>query len=300
MQKPWIGGLLGLLLMACSVGGYWYFMKHTEVEMQSMETIKPVRLLQSGEVIEASMLRTVRIAQAAHHPQAVTNPQFVLGQTVTVPIDSDEELLPWKLTDTRMTPLSDERYFSFKTDATVNVNNMVRRGDRVDVWVEFESPRAIADPSGVITGVGAVKIIEQLPVAAVKTAEGQEVVDGGTLDPIIPSAKAALQETRSKPNGKPELNTYIMSDEVYEAYVIGGTGGRIKLALPDLTTRMTGGGKVTELYTRLKEADAFSPEPQAAAVRPKVALSEAPKQEPSAQPAQRAQPSQARTQEVKP
>ncbi len=268
--------------------------------MQSMETIKPVRLLQSGEVIEASMLRTVRIAQAAHHPQAVTNPQFVLGQTVTVPIDSDEELLPWKLTDTRMTPLSDERYFSFKTDATVNVNNMVRRGDRVDVWVEFESPRAIADPSGVITGVGAVKIIEQLPVAAVKTAEGQEVVDGGTLDPIIPSAKAALQETRSKPNGKPELNTYIMSDEVYEAYVIGGTGGRIKLALPDLTTRMTGGGKVTELYTRLKEADAFSPEPQAAAVRPKVALSEAPKQEPSAQPAQRAQPSQARTQEVKP
>lgn len=299
MQKPWIVGFLGLLLMACSVGGYWYFMKHTELEMQSMETIKPVRLLHSGEVIEASMLRTVRIAQAAHHSQAFTNPQSVLGLTVMVPIESDEELLPWKLADTRMTPLSDERYFSFKTDATVNVNNMVRRGDRVDVWVEFESPRTITGPSGILAGVGAVKIIEQLPVTAVKTAEGLEVVDGGNLDPLLPSGKAALQEARSKPNGKPELNTYIMNDEVYEAYVLGGIGGRIKLALPDLTSRTQGGGRVTELYKRLKEADAFSTKPQAAS-NANGTVPAAPKQDKPYQPAGRMEPAQAQTQEVKP
>ncbi len=53
MQRTWIVALLGCLLMAGSVAGYWQFMKHTEFQVETMDTVKPVRMLHSGEVIEA-------------------------------------------------------------------------------------------------------------------------------------------------------------------------------------------------------------------------------------------------------
>ncbi|SDE40876.1 hypothetical protein SAMN02799630_05371 [Paenibacillus sp. UNCCL117] len=260
LHKPWIVGAIGTLLMTGSVAGYWYFMKHMEVSLHTMETVKPVRLLHSGEAIDASMLRIVRIAQAAHDPRAVTDPRRLIGRRVAVPISSEEELSDWKLADIRVTPLPAERYFSFKTDAVMNVNNMVRRGDRVDVWVEFDQPKLIDTGSPQPPGIGAVKIIEQLPVTSVKTAEGAEVVDTGTMEAIVAPDKIALQEARSRPNGKPETNTYIMSDEVYEAFVLGKLAGSVKLALPDLTSSegKDGAGKVTELFRLLQAADAFS------------------------------------------
>ncbi|WP_281889659.1 hypothetical protein [Paenibacillus sp. YYML68] len=257
MYKSWIVGLIGVLLMAGSAAGYWYFMKHTELALHTVETIKPVRLLQSGEVIEPGLLQTVRIAQAAHHPEAVTNMSSLIGLTVQVPISEQEELLPWKLTHKRITPLAQERYFSFKTDAMMNVNNTVRRGDRVDVWVELEQPKSIITPGGVLTSVGAVKIIEQLPVASVKTAEGQELTDSAALTAIVPGSASAVEDARGQPNGKPELNTFLMNDEVYEAYVLGTIGGQIKLALPDYTAPASDAARVTELYLQLKEAEAF-------------------------------------------
>ncbi|MEK8132228.1 hypothetical protein WMW72_30450 [Paenibacillus filicis] len=260
MHKPWMIGALGVLLMSVSVAGYWYFMKHTEISLHTVETVKPVRMLQTGEAIDATMLRIVRIPHAAHDPRASTDPQRLIGRQVAVPISSEEELSDWKLTDIRVTPLPVERYFSFKTDAVMNVNNMVRRGDRVDVWVEFDQPRMIDTGSLQPAGIGAVKIIERLPVTSVKTAEGVEVVDVGTVEAIVLPDKVSLQEARSKPNGKPETNTYIMSDEVYEAFVLGRIAGTVKLALPDLTSQASreGEGNVTEVFTLFKEADAFS------------------------------------------
>ncbi|WP_025852987.1 hypothetical protein [Paenibacillus ehimensis] len=258
MQKAWIVITLGCVLMAGSIYGYWQFMKHTEIQVRTMTTVKPVRMLQSGEVIEASMLRKAVIPLAAHSSEAVMEPEALIGKTVLVPIADSEELVSWKLTDRSTVPRAGERYFSFKTDAAVNVNNMVRRGDRVDVWVEFETPKFVTTGSGALWSVGAVKIIEQLPVTAVKTAEGLEVTDGATIETVVQPNQIQWQNARSKPNGKPELNTYIMNDEVYEAYVLGSIGGKIKLALPDLSAPAAASGTVTGLFQELKEADLFS------------------------------------------
>ncbi|MCP1307937.1 SAF domain-containing protein [Paenibacillus tyrfis] len=258
MQKAWIVITLGCVLMAGSIYGYWQFMKHTEIQVRTMTTVKPVRMLQSGEVVEASMLRKAVIPLAAHSSEAVTDLDALIGKTVLVPIADSEELVSWKLTDRSTVPRAGERYFSFKTDAAVNVNNMVRRGDRVDVWVEFETPKFVTTGSGALWSVGAVKIIEQLPVTAVKTAEGLEVTDGATIETVVQPNQIQLQNARSKPNGKPELNTYMMNDEVYEAYVLGSIGGKIKLALPDLSAPTVASGTVTGLFQELKEADLFS------------------------------------------
>ncbi|XOK60043.1 hypothetical protein ACJ7K1_26435 [Paenibacillus elgii] len=258
MQKAWIVITLGCVLMAGSIYGYWQFMKHTEIQVRTMTTVKPVRMLQSGEVVEASMLRKAVIPLTAHSSEAVTDLEALIGKTVLVPIADSEELVSWKLTDRSTVPRAGERYFSFKTDAAVNVNNMVRRGDRVDVWVEFETPKFVTTGSGALWSVGAVKIIEQLPVTAVKTAEGQEVTDGATIETVVQPNQIQLQNARSKPNGKPELNTYMMNDEVYEAYVLGSIGGKIKLALPDLSAPAAASGTVTGLFQELKEADLFS------------------------------------------
>lgn len=260
MQRAWIVTLLGCLLMAGSVAGYWQFMKHTEQQVATMETVKPVRMLHSGEVIEASMLRKAVIPVAAHHPEAVTDAGSLIGQTVLVPIADSEELVLWKLSERRLVPKEGERYFSFKTDAAANVGNMVRKGDRVDVWVEFEAPKLIRTASGAVWSVGAVKVIEQLPVTGVKTPEGPEVTDGTAVESVVQSNRQQLQHTRSKPSGKPELNTYLMNDEVYEAYVLGNIAGKIKLALPNLTESGSGSDSaaVTGLFRELKAANAFS------------------------------------------
>ncbi|MGG1600835.1 hypothetical protein [Paenibacillus naphthalenovorans] len=258
MQRTWIVALLGCLLMAGSVAGYWQFMKHTEFQVETMDTVKPVRMLHSGEVIEASMLRKAVIPVAAHHPEAVTDVHALIGQTVLVPIADHEELVLWKLSDRRLVPREGERYFSFKTDAAANVGNMVRKGDRVDVWVEFDNPKLIKTASGATWSVGAVKVIEQLPVTGVKTPEGPEVTDATAVEAVVQSNRQQLQNARSKPNGKPELNTYLMNDDVYEAYVLGSIAGRIKLALPDLTKPGSDSGTVTALFRELKAADAFT------------------------------------------
>ncbi|MFN0224848.1 hypothetical protein [Paenibacillus sp. KR2-11] len=258
MQKAWIAGTIGCLLMGGSVAGYWQFMKHTEFRVQTMETVKPVRMLHSGEVVQASLLRKEIIPAAAHQAEAVTQMEDLLGKTVLVPLASSEELVAWKLDDRKMVPGEGERYFSFRTDAAANVNNMVRRGDRVDVWVEFDQPKGVTDASGTLFTVGAVKIIEGLPVTGVKTPEGQEIADAGGLETVVEPARSQYGQARSKAAGKPELNTYIMSDEVFEAYSLGGLGGKIKLALPDLTAPTGPSGAVTPLFRQLKEADAFT------------------------------------------
>ncbi|CAG7646144.1 hypothetical protein ACFQI7_23340 [Paenibacillus allorhizosphaerae] len=277
--RTWIFGLTGCLLMAGSVYGFVLFMKRAEWKMNVMETVMPARMLQSGEVIEASMLRKAVIATAAHHPEAITDPKAVLGKTVVAPIADNEEIAEWKLSDGPSVPLEGERYFSFKTDAVANVNNMVRRGDRVDVWVEFAAPKPIQTKDGTLWSVGAVKIIEGLTVSAVKIAEGAEVSDTATLETIVQSNRTQLQNARSKPIGKPELNTYIMNDEIYDAYVLGSIGGTIKLALPDLTAVNKTKAKVTGLFRELKAADAFTKAPNAVSLRGELKRSEVSGQE---------------------
>ncbi|WP_218092770.1 SAF domain-containing protein [Paenibacillus solanacearum] len=277
--RTWVFGLTGCLLMAGSVYGFVLFMKRAEWKLNAMETVMPVRMLQSGEVIQTSMLRKVVIATAAHHTEGLTDPKEVVGKTVVAPIASNEEIAAWKLSDGPSVPLKGERYFSFKTDAVANVNNMVRRGDRVDVWVEFAAPKPLQTTDGTLWSVGAVKIIEGLTVSAVKTAEGAEVSDTGALEAVVQSNRTQLHNARSKPLGKPELNTYIMNDEIYDAYVLGTIGGTIKLALPDLTAAHDAGARVTGLFRELKAADAFTKTPNAVSVRGEIKRSEVSGQE---------------------
>jgi hypothetical protein len=135
---------------------------------------------------------------------------------------------------------------------------MLRRGDRIDVWVEFDQPKLVTENNGGSLSIGAVKIIQGLMVSDIKTAEGIPVTDSTGVETIIQSDQTQFNNARNKATGKPDLNTYIMSDAVYEAYVLGSIGGHIKLALPDLSYRSNDPVKVTDAYTQLEAANAFS------------------------------------------
>lgn len=257
MRKIIIGAI-GAVLMVGSIWGYLYFMRSTEVKITTMQTLKPVRLLNSGEIIDASMVRIVPSPVSAHSNDAIEDINLLVGKVLTVPISENEEFVSWKLSTVRITPNDGERYFSFKTDNAANVNNMLRRGDRIDVWVEFDQPKLVSEGTGETISIGAVKIIEGLIVSDIKTAEGITVTDSNGVETIIQSDQTQFNNARNKPTGKPDLNTYIMNDDVYEAYVLGNIGGHIKLALPNLSYRSTDPVKVTESYKQLRAVNAFS------------------------------------------
>jgi hypothetical protein len=251
-------GVTGVVLMIGSILGYLYFMRSTEVKVSTLQTLKPSRLLISGEIIDISMIRRVTSSVAAHSVDAVEDVNTLVGKVIAVPIGKDEEFASWKLSTIRLTPKDDERYFSFKTDNATNVNNMLRRGDKIDVWVEFDQPKMVSESTGGTLSIGAVKIIEGLMVSDIKTAEGLSITDSTGVEAIIQSDQTQFNNARNKATGKPELNTYIMNDEVYEAYVLGNIGGHIKLALPDLSYRSVDPMKVTNAYKQLSVANAFS------------------------------------------
>ncbi len=255
--RKYIIGVVGVCLIGASVYILNIYIAQKEANQMTMQTIKPIRLLQSGEVITPDMLRLVTISEAAHSSEGILEASGLIGKTVVVPISENEEIFGWKLTDSKTVPSEGERYYSFKTDAIANVNNMVRKGDRVDVWIEFDVSKQIKSTSGNLN-VSAIKIIEGLPVASVRTVEGIEVVDASALDLVLQNDTTQLNGARGKSSGVGTANTYIMSDSIYAAYVSGvATGGRIKLALPNLTSKEVPETKVTSLFSQLMGTDAF-------------------------------------------
>jgi hypothetical protein len=78
------------------------------------------------------------------------------------------------------------------------------------------------------------------------------------IDNILQSDAEQLSNTRGKPSGKPETNAYIMNDETYGAYTLGGIGGHIKLSLPNLNNRNVSPAKVTDTFRELQAANAFT------------------------------------------
>ncbi|WP_148450041.1 RcpC/CpaB family pilus assembly protein [Gorillibacterium timonense] len=242
--------------MALSVLGYLLFMNHLEHSKSTVETLMPVRTLLSGEVVDVSLLHSVTVSSAAHRADAVMDPNELIGKQVVVPIGRDEEFAAWKLSEVKLTPMTGERYYSFKTDAATNVNNMVRRGDRVDVWVEWKGQTSDQREERIT----AVKIIESLPVAGVKTAEGVEVGDKFGVDSMLAGDAAQLASSRGRAPGKPELNTYIMSDEVYAAFAAASVHGTIRLALPNLTEANSEPARVTSEFADWLAHNAVKPE----------------------------------------
>lgn len=247
----------GAILIAVSTWGYLIFIKEAEVKTNTMESIKPVRLLTSGEIIDKSMLRVVTINNLQHASGAITDIDAIVGKRVVVPIGKEEEILKWKLSEDKVVPEEGERYFSFNTDLITNVNNMVRRGDRVDVWVEFDVPKSIETLNGVVV-VAAVKIIENLLVSNITDADGNQISDDFGVDAYLRSNNSILSSSRHEATGIAKQNTYIMTDEVYEAYVQGQVGGKIKLALPNINFHNDGEAQVTDTYISLKTTNFFS------------------------------------------
>ena len=263
--------LSGLLLMGLSIWMYVLFMQRYEASITLMETLKPARMLQPGDVIREELVRRVTIPVAAHDVEATVLVNELIGKTVLVPIGTSEEFLAWKVGDRVLTPRNGERYFSFKSDKIQNDGNIVRRGDRVDVWVEFDTPRWLRDIAGSRRQIAGLKLIEGLLVASVKTNDGVEVSDMDGLNLVLtkvgnPTATSrnSLTQARSSPNGIPDINTYVMREDIYHAYLLGNIGGKIKLALPDWNRMMiaTAEASLTEMFLQLKDSDLFSKDPK--------------------------------------
>ncbi len=239
---------LGVLLMATSVYGFGRYAERTERNARTVEAIMPIRLLASGETVDGSMLRRVRIAEAALAPDALRDEADIVGKSVVAPIGPNETFASWKLADRQLTAAEGERYVSFPTDDVTNIGNMLRRGDKVDVWVEFAAPVTLG-------GVprGALKVIEGLSVASVRSAEGAEVEDAAAYDAPFQSAARQRERARASANGKPGMNTFIMKEPIYEAYALASLVGKVKLALPEPSSFVDGEAQVTSEFAAYRE-----------------------------------------------
>lgn len=247
-MRRWLVTGLGVLLMAASVYGFGRYAEQAERDARTVEAIMPNRLLASGETVDASMLRRVRIAEAALAPDALRDEGEIVGRSVVAPIGPNETIAAWKLADRQLTPAEGERYVSFPTDDVTNVGNMLRRGDKVDVWVEFDAPVTLG-------GVprGALKVIEGLSVASVRSAEGAEVADAAAYDAPFQSTARQRDRVRANANGKPGMNTFIMREAIYEAYALASLVGAIKLALPEPSRAEPGEARVTDEFATYRE-----------------------------------------------
>jgi hypothetical protein len=259
---------IGLLFICLSLYLYIQFTNHYKDTVMTMRTLKPLHPLQIGEVITDDNVQSVIIPTAAHVASAVTDLEAIRGKKVKVPMSNGEEFVAWKLEEAAITPVKGQRYYSFKTDALQNVANTVRRGDHVDVWVEFEMPRQFVDDQGKKHWVGSLKLLENLLVADVKGADGEEIVDAPEGNHAFQSVRVGVLQAhepdlnliRAKPNGKPEVNTYIMNEAEYNAYVIGALSGKIKLSLANVLAIEDKESRVTDLFNQLQDTDIFNKE----------------------------------------
>lgn len=235
MWRRWAMTGIGLVLMGGSLYGFHWYAERTAVSASTVEVWQPVRTLKSGEVVQESMLRKVLVPESAVQGGTVRQAEEAVGKTVVVPIGPEEQLLQWKLSEQQVSAKEGERYISFSTDEVTNVGNLMRRGDRVDVWVEFEAPRWIAGER-----LGALKVVEGLAVASVRTAEGVELTEETAFASPFPGGSG--DPMREGDKGKPAINTFIMTEETYEAYTLASLEGSIKLALPDLSSQQADEG----------------------------------------------------------
>jgi hypothetical protein len=265
-KHKWFAYAIGFLMIFFSLYFYYQFTDHYQAAVTTMRTLKPLRPLQAGDVISDENVQSVLIPITAHDPSALVNLESIRGKKLKVPLSTGEEFVAWKLADAILTPNANQRYYAFKTDALQNVSNMIRRGDRVDVWVEFETPRRYVDEKGDGQWIGSVKLLENLLIADVKSAEGAQIVDGyesvGAFSSlgvgILHNQEPDLNQIRAKPNAKPEVNTYIMNEAEYNVYVIGALSGKIKLSFANILIENGGDSRISEQYYQLLGTEIFN------------------------------------------
>lgn len=258
MNKKWILYLIALIFIVGSTYGYVLFMNAKKQEIPMVMTYMPSRYLEAGIVITEDDITKVSINEYANRSDALHEKSEIIGKRVIVPIGTTEQFIRWKLSDVIELPVEDSQYYSFETDVYRNIGNLLRKGDRVDVWVEFETPKLVYI-NEVLWSVGAIKLIDDMYVASVKNAEGIEVASADIASTsIFVSDEQLIANLRAAATSTPSLNTYIMTEEMYNAYVIGSRNGTIKLSLANITEYQERAESVTELFTKLSYTSVFN------------------------------------------
>ncbi|MFD2613786.1 SAF domain-containing protein [Paenibacillus gansuensis] len=279
-MHKWITAAAGLLIMAGSVAAFIYYMKGYEQDLTTMVTYKPKAMIYAGDLVTESMIRKVPIPVMQHAAAALTDKDEIIGKRAAVPIGESEEFAPWKLTADDVFPQQGESYYGFEITGVQAVNNMIRRGDRVDVWVELNPadpaseggeekapvgaessvPRLVpvrptvqnSNEPGISTHPSSGKplrpsqppreavqlLLQQLKVASVKDAEGNEIRDEkpATLGQLKGLTKEErdrfrFEGFRSTAEGAPAFMTFIMSPEQYDTFIAGKNRGTLRLGL---------------------------------------------------------------------
>ncbi|WP_182101713.1 Flp pilus assembly protein CpaB [Niallia taxi] len=256
-MHKWFALSVGVVIIFGSVAGYMLFMSAYEKDVTTMETIKPVSMIQAGEVITEDMVRTVSIPSLQHTPNAVTDIDEVVGKRAIVPIGESEEFVDWKVTEDDIYPKEGEQYYGFQISHVEAVNNMVRAGDRVNVWVNFNEPKIFngnrasslqeitskgLSPHALngtgYTRVDAELVLKNVKVASVTDSEGNEIkdTDASTLErlkTLTPEERDRynFENFRSSATGSPSFITFIVSADQYQALVTAQKSGTIALGM---------------------------------------------------------------------
>ncbi|MBO7745812.1 SAF domain-containing protein [Paenibacillus sp. MWE-103] len=273
MNRKWISGAIGLLIVVgCSIG-FWKYMNSIETDVTTMQTWKPVKMIQQGQLITSSMIREVSIPTVQHMDNAIVEQSQIIGKRALIPIGETEEFLSWKIGEDKLYPSGEDEYIGFNIDFVGAVNNMVRRGDKVVAWVEYAQPKVLdvsgheiseaqqqavlsVEPSAVFTKVYTKQLLNDLTVAYVKDTEGNEIIDADLGGPIsLPGSAAHRDEAsadhyRQTATGVPAYITFIMSPEEYQTFAAGTKEGTIRLGLPNTLSSF---GTITSLQSEAKE-----------------------------------------------
>lgn len=256
-MRKWSSVIIGLVLVAACCIGFVQYMKSYQLDVTMMETVKPVEMIQAGELITADMLIVVSIPTVQHMENAITDGNQIVGKRAIVPIGETEEFLSWKIGEDTLYPKDGETYIGFKVDFVGAVNNMIRRGDKVDVWVEYTEPKLLDAAGQVIDSTGQAittepnspipkvvkkiyneRLIPGLTVAYVKDQDGKEIVDVPTQNslglPLSPGQRDEenMERYRQNASAQPAYITFIINEEQYARFTEGEKQGVIKLGLP--------------------------------------------------------------------
>ncbi|MFC5449113.1 hypothetical protein ACFPOG_12645 [Paenibacillus aestuarii] len=253
-MHKWTAIILGALITIGSVFGYVMFMKKYEQDVTTMKTIRPTEMIKANTVVTEDMIQEVSIPVMQHMKNAIVDPKIIIGKRTVMPIGETEEFVTWKLTEDDVYPGSGEQFYGFQITNVDAVNNMVRRGDKVSVWVNYKNPKLI-DPFGKvisptdpraaelannpnITKIFSELVLEDVKVANVKDGEGKEIRDSNIstlskLKNLTPQERDEynFELFRASPSGQPAFITFIMNEQQYTKFVKASTEGTVKLGM---------------------------------------------------------------------
>lgn len=186
-------------------------------------------LIQELQTIDDQLIEAKEIPKSFVQPGAVTNPETIIGQIASAPIQKGEQLLYNKLlqpgpeTGIAMQVSPSKRAITIPVDETRGVAKLIRPGDRVDLIVAIDSGRGVQAKRDVVT------MLSDIPVLAT----GINVVN------LIPRTfeydPASRQLTQIALSGDTKYNSITIEVSPKEAqdlvYLLSTSPGNIFLSL---------------------------------------------------------------------